>query len=121
MKAYNVQPKANKYGQRVTIDQFNVEATGNTVRIWGIKAEGMRWPVSFDKTFVLGEKVVYDSYNLTYTAPLIKVTAKTATVDVNSYYRSNVKRLDLYTFVWWNWDYDAERTKMDNYAISMTI
>lgn len=121
MIAKNIQPKKNKYGQRVTSDVFNVESDGNTVRIWGTKAEGMRFPVDFDKTFVIGEKVVYDSYNLTYTAPLAKVTAKTATIDMSNQWRKATKRLALYTFVWWNWDYDAERTKMQNYKISMTI
>ena len=121
MIARNIQPKKNKYGQRVTSDVFNVESDGKIVRIWGTRAEGMRFPVDFDKTFNIGEKVVYDSYNLTYTAPLLKVTAKTATIDMRNAYRKATKRLDLYVFVWRNWDYDAVRIRDENSKIMMTI
>ena len=122
MKATNVQRKySRKWGQSTTPDNFNIETSGNTVRIWGVKAEGQNEPTAFDKTFAIGDLVAYDSYNMVYTAPLTKVTAKTATVTKENWGRTENKRLDLYTFIWYNWDFDLLQTRAQNAAIRQTI
>ena len=67
-------------------------------------------------TFALGDEAEYDSYNLSYTGEITKITAKQVTIVA---YKGTgcekTKRLDLYTFCWRNYDFDAAETAAKNF------
>lgn len=95
---------------------FNAEIVpGESIRIWGTYSNR-----EFDRTFKLGEYAVYGSYNLIYTGEIVKIGAKTVTV---KHYRDSdrVTQMDLNTFVWRNFDYDAQRIADRNADTMMYI
>ena len=122
MKTYkNIQPKASKrYGPRDFNDDYNMTVDGDKVHIFGTKVDGREQPKRFSVRFAIGDKVVYDSYNLTYLAPIIKVTAKTVTVMVD-HRRSETIRLSHESFVWQNWDFNLRRIQDENAQTSQYI
>ena len=65
------------------------------------------------RIFKVGDVAEYDSYNLSYTGVITKITDKTVTI--KKYENSDtVKRLDLETFAWRNYDFDAAETARKN-------
>lgn len=74
----------------------------------------------FDRTFKLGVEVEYDSYNLKYTGPIVGIGAKTVTVCAKGT-GDRTKRLNLRTFIWRNWDFNAEKAAAHNATEFMYI
>jgi hypothetical protein len=72
-----------------------------------------------DKTFKIGDKCEYDSYNLSYHGTIVKITDKGVTVRPD--YETRTKRLPLNTFMWRNHDFDLERSQAANHETSMYI
>lgn len=73
-----------------------------------------------DRTFFEGDEAEYDSYNLSYTGKITKITDKAVTI-LPRYNTSKVKRLDLNTFAWRNHNFDSEETARKNHETSMYI
>lgn len=66
-------------------------------------------------TFKVGDTAEYDSYNLSYTGTITKITEKTVTIV--QYPGSSMARkhmLSLHEFAWRNWDFNAEETARKN-------
>ena len=62
------------------------------------------------KVYKVGDMVEYDSWNLSYTGKITKITPKTVFVDKNGKHdhieRVEIKRMKLYEFAWRNYDFD---------------
>lgn len=70
----------------------------------------------FDRTFKIGDIAEYDSYNLSYTGKITRITNNQVWVESYRTYR-----LNLYTFAWRNFNFDEEQTAKSNFLISMSI
>ena len=74
------------------------------------------------RVFRPGDVAEFDSYNLSYTAKIVGITAKTVTFDVS--YNPNeprTKRLKMADFAWRNHNFDIEATRERNAITSMSI
>lgn len=95
--------------------EFTVRLSGNKLTIFKHGAEG--------KTFEVGDEAEYDSYNLRYTGTISKITEKC--VSIVKYkghqYMEKTVRLDLSSFCWRNWDFDAARVAAENHETMMYI
>ncbi len=106
------EPEAERNEYNATI------CPGERIRIYGVYIDDR--PIAFSKTFKIGDRAEYDSYNLAYTGAIVAIGAKTVTIDAGST-GENLKRLDLYTFCWRNWDYDAAKIAKRNDEEFMAI
>lgn len=65
----------------------------------------------YARTFVMGEQAEGDSYNLSYFGPIVGITDKTVTIDLR---RENLVRLDLFSFIDRNYDFDLAKARNRN-------
>ena len=69
--------------------------------------------------------VEYDSWNLTYTGRIHKLGPKTISVDENGSYdhisEVRIKRMNLYEFVWRNYNFDVAEAARSNHETMMYI
>ena len=74
-------------------------------------------------SFVVGDEAEYDSYNLKYTGTITGFTEKCVTIVAYKGHPGMEKthRLDLNTFCWRNWDFDAVATANYNHNEMMYI
>lgn len=112
-KIHNIQPKDHTWGGQKhegwTNDKYSAEIEGDTITIR--QESGHKGPL--EKTFKVGQLAEYDSYNLSYMGPIVKITPKQVVVahhDINGK-RSN---MDLYSFIWRNIDFDADKKSKEN-------
>jgi hypothetical protein len=70
------------------------------------------------KRFEVGDEVEYDSFNLSYTGPILAIGPKTVTVE--STFRGK-KRLKAEEFGWRNWNFNAAETARRNAETSQSI
>jgi hypothetical protein len=78
--------------------------------------------ISAGTKLAVGDLAEYDSYNLSYTGKITKITEKCVTIV--AYPGSTIEtthRLDLNTFCWRNWDFNAAETAARNAETSMYI
>lgn len=78
----------------VAADNWNAEIIkGESIRIFGV--DGNRFlPQSIDRTYEIGDRAAYDSFNLIYTGKIISITEKTVTIEADG----GGKRLRLANF-----------------------
>ena len=75
-------------------------------------------PVFAERTFSVGDKAEYDSYNLSYFGPIKSITKKNVIIkDTNGKNR----RLPLATFHWRNINFDLNEKQANNSEIMMSI
>ena len=121
INASNIIPKKRKwYPNPDNGDNlFNADIWKNEkIRIWGYVTkkeyrgteEPRTYRVYFDRTFKIGDVVDVDSYNLTYTHPITKISAQNVTYD--QYGTS--KRLHIWEFINRNYDLDLEAIAKQN-------
>jgi len=70
------------------------------------------------RRFEVGDEVEYDSFNLSYTGPILAIGKKTVTVETS--FRGK-KRLKAEEFGWRNWSFDPGETARRNAEISQSI
>lgn len=70
------------------------------------------------RRFEVGDEVEYDSFNLSYTGPILAIGKKTVTVE--STFRGK-KRLKAEEFGWRNWNFNASETARRNAEVSQAI
>jgi len=74
------------------------------------------------KRFEVGDRVEYDSFNLSYTGTITNITAKCIIVKTGSFggetCRIKTCRMKPETFAWRNWNFDASATAAKNAAWS---
>jgi hypothetical protein len=70
------------------------------------------------KRFEVGDEVEYDSFNLSYTGPILAIGPKTVTVE--STFRGK-KRLKAEEFGWRYWNFKAAETARRNAETSKSI
>lgn len=90
------------------------------------------------RSFRVGDIAEYDSYNLSYTGTIESITDKTVTIWTGYYkdlgcrtsravdsegrpLKKNLTRLDLASFCWRNYNFDAEETARQNAETMMYI
>jgi hypothetical protein len=117
-KPYRGRPRANTQGT------YHAEIQpGRSIRIFGVMTNHGRYdpvlrqtvpdPQAFDRTFTMGDEVEYHSYNLIYTGRIVGIGPKTVTIK-HYPHSDTVTRLDLYSFIDRNWDFDAARIDKHN-------
>ena len=79
------------------------------IRLIGEYKNGQK-TTKYDRTFEIGNHCKIGSYNLIYTGEIVGITEKSVTIIEHG----QKKRLDLYSFAWRNWDYDAEKIAEHN-------
>lgn len=78
-------------------DVWNAEIDkGKSIRIFGTDGNRLH-PIQIDRTYRVGERAVYDSYNLFYTGAIVSITDKTVTIDASATGGTR-KRLPLAVF-----------------------
>ena len=85
---------------------------GKSVRLFGVHCDR-----AYDITFKVGDECVYDAYNYVFLGTIKSITHKTVTV-VSDH---KTKRLSIYQFNHYNWNYDADRIAKRNAETSMCI
>jgi hypothetical protein len=70
------------------------------------------------RRFEVGDECEYDSFNLSYTGPILAIGKKTVTVE--STFKGK-KRLKAEEFGWRNWNFNAGETARRNAEISQSI
>lgn len=88
-----------------------IVAIGECIRIYGTYCGR-----EFDRTFKLGDEAEYGNNNLSYFGPIRSISDKCIIIQDN-FYTDRVKRIDLYTFIWRNYDFDAKEATARNAAI----
>ena len=86
----------------------DINQSAGTIRIYGLHNDK-----HFDKTFRIGDEAEYDSWNLSYTAPIVAIGIKTITFKEagNGYQK---RRLDLSQFIWRNWNFNLAKIRKEN-------
>jgi len=124
-----VMSKARKYHGRAipaSETKYQVECTGvsksgyNSITVYVDERDGS---TQRGASFVVGDVAEYDSYNLSYTGEITKITDKCVTIVAYKGHRGMEKahRLDLDTFCWRNHNFDAAETARQNAETSMYI
>ena len=78
---------------------------GKSIRLFGVETNRGAGPLSYDRTFKVGDIVVTGSYNLTYTGPILAIGAKTVTVEGVC---GRTERMSIYSFNFYNNTMDLE-------------
>jgi hypothetical protein len=87
-------------GQHATI------VPGKSITLHGVYGNRVGGPVTYSRTFILGDTASYGGYNMTYMGTITSITAKTVTIVED--HGGRVHRLELHEFNWRNWDFDAD-------------
>lgn len=105
--------------------------TGYHVRIAGkganaqidvLKMNDTTKQIEFCKSFKVGDVAEHDSYNFSYLGDIVAITEKTVTItDTRGGSKTNIHRLDLYTFCWRNHNLDLVETTKRNMEVSYNI
>ncbi len=128
----NIVPRPSRRGGVVT-EFINDRGTwnadivlGKSIRIYGtLKTyvknvwtrrgrENVYEDVPFDRTFVISEFAEYDSWNLSYYGPITKISANSVTIADKNFSSDRKKRLDLYTFISRNVNFNHIRANEKN-------
>tara|TARA_Y100000310_G_C20633686_1_gene790032 strand:+ start:350 stop:784 length:435 start_codon:yes stop_codon:yes gene_type:complete len=103
--------------------RYNAIVGKDKIRLWGYKDDQQ-----FIRDFEVGDQAEYDSYNLHYIGTIVKITTKCVTIGFLDHTRgrygsvfTKTKRLDLYSFAWRNYDFDAAKIAAKNHETSMCI
>lgn len=114
----NIQPRQNSQmsdeeleKRRRWSDFHAIVKIGESIRIYGAYCGN-----EFDRTFKLGDNAEYGNNNLSYFGPIQSISDKCIFIR-DSFYTDRVKRIDLYTFIWRNYNFDVEETKARNAAM----
>jgi hypothetical protein len=103
-----------KTGFMVAGTEYNAEVTpGVQIRVWGVEANHVNGPQTFDRVFRVGDTVEHGSYNLAYTGRILAISAATVTVERADIGAGN-KRMKLAEFVWRNWNLDLAKVERRN-------
>jgi hypothetical protein len=90
---------------------------GNSVEVHTHKANQLTGV----KVFRLGDYAEYDSFNLSYTGPIVGITAKTVIVRKGNWTNAKTKRMKPSEFAWRNFDFDLDTVNRENWETSMHI
>ena len=95
--------------------EYEVELTRDDITIYKNGCRGT--------SFEVGDIAEYDSYNLRYTGIITKITEKCVTIVAYKGHRGMEKahRLDMYTFCWRNYKFNAAETAAYNQEESMYL
>lgn len=105
-KAKPIAYEVSESGHEVTVEIV----PGKSVGITGLVGYDRTGRSAVDKTFGLGDRVCYGSYNLYYFGEIVSIGKKTITVDCGD---GRKKRLSPRDFAWYNAG-DAERKHQNN-------
>ncbi len=86
---------------------------GVSIRIHGTDGHNAAHQFAFDRTFKVGDVVEYDSYNMSYTGPILAIGPSTVTV--KTMHRKNA-RMSLYDFCSRNCRLDLDKIAARNAA-----
>lgn len=116
----NIVPKARKYNRVQGIAPTNSQGVynaeiipGDSVRIYGTMTNHVKGPQAFDKTFKVGDKAEYASFNLIYVGTIVRIGPKTVTVKHYAH-SATVTQLEIFGFVDKNWNFDEEKINREN-------
>lgn len=104
--------------------EFQVECTGssksgyNSITVFRDMRDGT---THRGTTFVVGDTAEYDSYNLSYTGKIIKITDKTVTIAKTSGNGVKKHQLHINEFCWRNFNFNAADTAARNREESYSL
>jgi len=112
-KRFGVQYPAEATKYLVTIEK------NKSITIFVEDGKGIKKTTSFQ----IGDVAEYDRFNLKYTGEITAISEKSVTIVEWKGHRSMEKahRLDLNTFCWRNYDFDAEKVARENAEARMYI
>ena len=115
----NIVPRASKRmkerGELPTNWQgeFNADILpGHSIRIFGTMTNHVNGPQHFDRVFKIGDRAVYDSYNLKYVGTIKEIGSKTITIKHSVH--SAAAQLQHYVFASRNWNFDEAKIRKEN-------
>lgn len=105
-----------------TLTRYNVDVCPkNKVRLYGTCKNNQYYgPREFDITFKIGDLAEYDCYNFQYLGKILDITPKTIVIDASGTGQGK-KRLKWHQFAFHNKDFDLEKIRERNHAMSLTI
>jgi hypothetical protein len=113
--------RGHKWGGVSPDGVFNARIEpGKSIQIFGAYTNHIHGPQLFNRTFRIGDEAEYDSWNLTYTGKIMKITPKTVVVDRRGT-GEHARSMDLYEFAHRNWDFNAEKIAAENAETSQCI
>jgi hypothetical protein len=112
MALVRVHTKARKHSASVPTDYEIEHGANGSITIYKGGKQG--------STFSVGDTAEYDSYNLSYTGKISKISEKAVTIVAYPGTRNEkVHRLDLNTFCWRNHKFTVEAAQKANNEWSM--
>lgn len=109
----NVCSKSRKWGWRAQKDYYQAVLFKNkSITISGDYGNHVDGPKTFRLTFNMGDKAVCGSYNLIYTGKIVFIGEHFVRVLEQGY--SKPKQLTLSEFIFYNWNYNAEKISKHN-------
>jgi|TARA_Y100000310_G_scaffold44394_1_gene41425 hypothetical protein len=93
------------------------------IRLFGFNRYNSESDNGYSNEFQVGDTAEYDSYNLSYTGEITKITEKTVTIMAypDSPTMKRAHRLDIHQFAWRNYDFNREETARKNSEMMMTL
>jgi hypothetical protein len=115
----DIKPKSRKrYGVVYSYDNNLNECMNADIEPGvSIRIYGTRQSQQYDLTFKVDDTASPDSYNLIYTGKIVAIGPSTVTI----HWHGKNTRLDLYTFTWRNYDFDAAKIAKHNLEESYCI
>lgn len=117
--------KRKNYGGVKNPDMNADVIKGESIRIYGISENKHKWDAdtktniyykeAYDRTFKIGDRVEYGSYNFAYTGFITAIGEKTVKVDdgYQGCNRSKQTQLSIEEFIRRNWDLDLKKIAED--------
>lgn len=81
-------------------------APGRWIRLFGAVDDR-----AIDRLFTIGEEAAHSGYNLTHTGVIAAIRPKMVIIHDDR----TVKRLSIYSFHIWNWNFDAAKVRAENF------
>ena len=106
-----VHPGAAEKGANAEIEP------GVFIRLFGTRYPGTPSARTYDRTFKLGDLAEHDSYNLSYYGRIVAITEKTVTIEDDRGNQPSLRRLDIHTFNWRNWDFVCDGAAARNFDV----
>lgn len=100
----------NAYAGEVAVGNHAHVVTGESITLWGVQTRRTCGLHAYRIAFKVGDRAVYDSWNLVFTGTIVAIGAKTVTIEN----WGKRHRLSIFEFSRRNWNFDAEEIDRRN-------
>lgn len=113
IKARDRKSRGETYEGETKVGQHADIVKGKSIRLFGVETNRGAGPLSYDRTFKVGDVAVSGSYNLIYTDTITSIGAKSVSL--------GGKRLSIYEFNFYNNTMDLDKVAAHNAVESQCI